>query len=122
MKNAASPLRWSVRMATTIKWKNGVNGVWTDSTNWDSGTVPGPGADAVLCASGGYTVTINTPISVGSITVNDGSATLFVNDPGQTVTIAGALTISNGALLVDTNGGEGGTSLSIGGTLINSNF
>jgi hypothetical protein len=104
-----------------IKWLGG-NGNWTTGGDWSNGLGPGPSDDAEVDATGGYTVTINTPITVGSITVTDASATLFLNDPGQTVTIAGALTISNGALLVDTSGGEGGTSLSIGGTFTNSNF
>ena len=38
----------------------------------------------MIHAAGGYTVTINTPITVNSIAVNNGSVTLTVNDPGQT--------------------------------------
>jgi hypothetical protein len=105
----------------TIKWLGG-NGNWTTATDWNPNSVPGATDDAVIDASGSYTVTISAAISVGSITVNGSSATLFVNDTGQSITVAGSLTISNGSLRVDTNGGQGGTSVSIGGTLTNDGF
>jgi hypothetical protein len=105
---------------TTIHWI-GQFGNWTTTSDWNPNQIPGATDDAVIDASGSYTVSISTPITVNSITVNDTSATLSVNDPGQTPTVAGDLS-NSGSLLVDTNGGQGGTSLSIGGTLTNSNF
>jgi hypothetical protein len=104
----------------TSKWKSGNDGIWDTAGNWSTDTVPGSSDDAVIDASGSYTVTLSVPIPVGSIAVSDSSATLAVNDPGQTETVGGGLT-NGGDLLVDTGGGQGGTTLSIGGTLSNSN-
>jgi hypothetical protein len=94
---------------TTIKWLGG-SANWTTASKWDSNSVPGATDDAVIDASGSYTVTISTPILVGSIAVNDTSATLFVNDSGQTAMVAGALS-NSGSLLVDTSDGYGGTAV-----------
>ena len=104
----------------TIHWI-GQFGNWTTATDWDMNSVPGPSDDAVIDAAGGYTVTVNTPITVNSIAVNNGSVTLTVNDPGQTVTVTQGLSDS-GALLVDSSNGQGGTTLNIGGTLSSGNF
>ena len=42
----------------TIKWISG-NGSWTTASNWSPGTVPGSSDDAVIDASGTYTVTLD---------------------------------------------------------------
>jgi hypothetical protein len=104
----------------TIKWITG-NGSWNTASKWDTGTVPGSFDDAVIDASGSYTVTLGVPITVNSIAISDSIATLAVNDSGQTETVTVGLT-NGGDLLVDTGGGQGGTALSIGGTLTNSNY
>jgi hypothetical protein len=104
----------------TIHWI-GQFGNWTTTGDWNANQVPGPSDDAVIDAASGYTVTVNTPITVNSIAVNNGSVTLFVNDPGQTVTVTAGLSDS-GALIVDSGNGQGGTTLNIGGTLSSGNF
>lgn len=83
----------------TIIWIDG-SGNWNTATAWNADAVPGSSDDAVLSAPGSYTVSITTPITVASIAVSDGSATVSVNDPGQTVTVAGELA-DGGVLLVD---------------------
>src|SRR5947209_3129407 len=102
----------------TIRW-TAADGNWTTASDWSAGTVPGPLDSALIGGSGVYTVSITTPISVGSITVADQIATLAVSDPGATVSVGTALT-NAGTLLVD-DGGSGGTTFAIGGALINSN-
>ena len=106
----------------TINW-NGGNGNWTTAIDWSTGAVPGASDDAVIAAAGGYTVAITSPITVGSIAINDGGATLAINDPGNTVSVNAAVT-NGGLLFVDAFGGQGdgGSSLTIGGTLTNSNI
>jgi hypothetical protein len=102
----------------TIKWITG-NGSWTTASKWNTGTVPGSSDDAVIDASGSYTVTLSVPITVNSIAISDSSATLAVNDSGQTETILGSLTNSS-SLNIDTGGNSFGTKLSVGGDLSNS--
>ena len=106
---------------TQVSWKSAVSGNWTTAADWSTGTIPAATDDATLGYSNGYTVSITSPIAVGSIDVTNKSATLSVNASGQTVTVAGDL-LDGGALLVDWSGGQGGTSLSIAGTLTSSNF
>jgi hypothetical protein len=67
----------------TIHWISG-NGSWTTASNWSPGTVPGSSDDAVIDASGTYTVTLTVTITVHSIAISDSSASLSVNDSGQT--------------------------------------
>ena len=90
----------------TIKWITG-NGSWTTASKWNTGTVPGSSDDAVIDASGSYTVTLGVPITVNSIAISDSSATLAVNDSGQTETILGSLTNSS-SLNIDTGGNSFG--------------
>src|SRR5208282_6745383 len=74
-----------------VSWKNAVSGNWTVAANWSTGAVPGASDDATIGLSGSYTVSITSPITVGSIAVSDGVATLSVNDSGQIVTVTGNL-------------------------------
>ena len=91
----------------TINWKGG-NGDWNTTSAWDSGTVPGPSDDAVIAAAGGYTVTITSSVSVGSIAITDGSASLVASGSGISVSVgttvsnAGQLSLQNGATLTTT--------------------
>ena len=51
-------------------WAGG-NGIWSTAGQWNGG-VPGAASDAVLDASGNYTVLMNAPTTVGSIEVVSG--------------------------------------------------
>jgi hypothetical protein len=86
---------------------------------WDTGTVPGSSDAAVIDASGSYTVTLTTPISVGWIAISDSGATLSVNDSGQTQTVSGSLT-NGGTLNIDTDGNSSASQLGVAGDLTNS--
>src|SRR5439155_1384266 len=78
--------------------------------------------DAAKDPDGSSTLTLSvpiTPITVHSSEISDSSAACAVNDSGLTVTVG----LTNGGnLLVDSSGGQGGTTVSIGGTLNNSNY
>jgi hypothetical protein len=106
-------------MAATF-WIVG-SGNWATAADWSTGVVPGSADDAFISAPGGYTVSIITPITVASIALDNASATLAVSDSGGTATVTGDLD-DGGGLLVDWSGGQGGTTLSIGGTLASNNF
>ena len=64
---------------------------------------------------------VTAGIDVGVIAVTDTGATLNVSTPGQTDLVSDDL-INLGTLAVDTGYGEGGTTLTIGGTLGNANL
>jgi hypothetical protein len=42
---------------TQIFWKTAINGNFATASDWSTGTVPGPGDDAVINAAGTYKVT-----------------------------------------------------------------
>src|SRR5438552_3286651 len=103
---------------TTKTWINGTNGNWNTASDWDTGTVPGPGDDAIIQ---GGTVSLTTPITVDSISISQATQTralgvLSIADPGGTDTVTGNLN-NNGGLFVDS--ASSGSTLTIGGTLTN---
>lgn len=71
----------------TKSWSNPVNGSFTNAANWSSGSIPGPGDDAVIGVAGAYIVSLTAPITVQSITVSGPSATLSVADRGGTESV-----------------------------------
>ena len=106
---------------TAISWASGASGDWSLNTNWNPQNEPGSGDDATIGVGGSYTVTLTTAVTVGSITLSDANADLAIEDPGATEAVTGNLT-NSGALLVDAfYSGQGGTQLTVDGTLTNSN-
>ena len=96
----------------TKNWIDGT-GDWNTASNWDTGTVPGPGDNAVIQFG---TVSLHTPVTVGSISLTTSSATLGIVDPG-TDAVTGDFS-NSGTVGVDF-GISSGTTLTIGGTLTN---
>ena len=106
-------------LAQGDEWLNTSGGTWTDSTdaatNWSDGALP-RSIDNVLidlAGSGSYTVTIpnGATADAGSLTLNNANATL---DVAGTLTIADALTIDAGRLVV-----EAGNDITVGTTVTN---
>jgi len=79
---------------TTIDWRKGVTGDWSQATDWSSGTVPNA-ADAVLIqAAGSYTLTISQA-AAASLTLDAASAEVLVDGHLQ---LGGALNVQAGTL------------------------
>ena len=103
----------------SIGWKTATSGNWTTAADWTGGAVPGSGDDVTLGLSGGYAVSITSPITtVSTISITNSSATLLVQDVVTGLT-SGDFT-NSGTFDVDTNNGGGGSDLTIGGILTNS--
>jgi Ca2+-binding RTX toxin-like protein len=93
-------------------WNGSVDN-WTVDADWSGGVEPGA-ADAVTINGG--VVKVTAPISAQSIV--NGSILQFMSaGPGSSV---GGGLANTGQFLLDTSFGEGGSTLSIGGTLTNS--
>jgi hypothetical protein len=104
----------------TKTW-NGSNADWYANSSGDW-TPPGDPAatDDVAIGSGTVTLAVgDAGISVNSITLS-GSGVLQIRDPGGMQAVAGNLALSGSAQLLIDDGGSGGSSLTIGGTLANS--
>ncbi len=68
----------------------GAAGQWDDALNWDNGS---PAGQAAIISTAGVTITSNIALAAPtSLTVTGGSLT--INDPGQTLTVTGAVTIT----------------------------
>jgi hypothetical protein len=98
--------------AATIAWTNTAGGNWSVAANWDLNQVPGPSDDAVITASGTYTVTLDISPVVASVALGGSIGQQSLATGGST------LTLSN-ASLVDTKGilQLGGGVLNCGGPL-----
>jgi hypothetical protein len=98
----------------TFTWTNSNAGDWTDPANWDLGSVPGSGDEAVLSSAAGtatvasgYSLTLDSLISQGG-TLALGEATVL--------TVATALTLA-GVIQGGTIQTSGASTLFQGGTL-----
>jgi RHS repeat-associated protein len=87
----------------TVSWKAPVDGFWDVGSNWDSGTVPAPGDDAVIDQAGAaFTVTVRNAQSVHSLRSKDGLALT-----GGSLTVAaasridGSLALGGGTLVAN---------------------
>ncbi len=109
---------------STIDWAAGLSGLWTTAANWVGDTVPGASDTAVIDAASSrhYTVTLNSPVMVGGIVLDQADAVLAVSSsltsPDIDVeagtlslvgaTIAGTIAQTGGAIDI----GKGNTTLS----------
>jgi hypothetical protein len=78
---------------TTVNWL-GETADWMTGGDWDTGSPPGPLDDAVLGGTTSYFVTVSTSAAVKSLIISDGSASLWVNNAGGTLSVSGDLTNS----------------------------
>ena len=81
-------------------WANSSGGDWSTGVDWSFGSAPSSGIDAVIDASGGYTVTISSSDTdvANSLTITAAGAGADVQDEtGGSLTLTGALTIDAGS-------------------------
>src|SRR5271165_4313598 len=124
---------------TTITWNDGTGNWTTDTTKWTPTGPPVATSDVVIGSTSNGNVTLDHPAAntINSLTINTsnvlsitGATALTVTTTGTnsgTVGLAGtaALTVTSGftnsgALDLDTSAfGDGGGSLTVGGTLAN---
>ncbi len=107
---------------SSTNWNNTSGGNWTDGANWDNG-VPTEADDATLGLTGGYSVVLSggEAAAANSLTISDTNASLQLNtNGGSSTTLAVQAGLTNGGTVdLDRFFGEGGSDLTIGGTLAN---
>ena len=102
-----------------ITWK-GASGDWSNAANWSGSVLPGASDTAAFTGSG-YTVTVSTPVAVGSVTFNAPGSLLWDSDAltlGGTFSLqAGTLALAYGSITGGTLALAGGMFQASGGTL-----
>ena len=79
-----------------IFWNNAVSDNFSNTTDWSTGTVPGPADIAVMTASGIYTVTADGSSSQTVLGINTGSgATLAITNSSTFIATAGTVLGAN---------------------------
>ena len=84
-----------------ISWKTAVSGDWSTGTLWTGNIAPAGTDDVTVGIAGAYDVTVSTAHAARTLVLNDATGTLEVQN---TLTMGGALTVSNGLLLLDSGG------------------
>jgi hypothetical protein len=111
-----------------ITWASGASGNWSNPTNWSPNQVPGPEDTAAITASGNYTVTVDTSVTVNGLILGSSDATtqtVLLNgqslaiSQSATVNTNGVINVGNGTLDFDPYGGSimNGSLNCSGGTL-----
>ena len=104
---------------TTDTWVGG-SGNWTDGVDWSTGSEPGA-TDSVVIGASGSDVTLNTAVTVASITLGSAgvpSPTLDIENSTGADIVAGGFT-NYGNLSVDADASARKSNFSVGGTLTN---
>jgi len=98
--------------AVAFTWiGSGDGSSWNDPANWDVGSgYPDDAGDTATIALLGVTVTVNETITVGSVTLNEATASVSLL-PGNSLTVTNDLTITAGDLNVNAE------TLSVGGAV-----
>ena len=117
--------------AATIVWTNTASGGWNTAANWNPNSVPGTNDTAVI-TNAGVTVSLNSATTVGAVILGtNGAGTVTLSLNGQTLSLAGPLTVNpSGSFTVNSgsltgitsanailSGAIGWTGGSLGGTL-----
>src|SRR5580658_3413360 len=102
-------------------WTTGASGTWTTAGDWSScnSTDPNNGGgniyNATISVGGSYTVTLATPVTLGTLTLDNGGATLANS---STLTTGDGVTLTAGTLQGGTYDTGGTTAVSVqSGTL-----
>ena len=102
-------------MGATITWASGASGNWSNTNNWNPNQVPGASDTAIITASGNYTVTVDSNVTVNALVLGSSDATtqtIRLNgqflDIGQSATVNsnGVINVSSGTLNFDSYGGS----------------
>jgi len=111
-----------------LNWVNRSGGNWSGATNWGTGLVPGPVSSPAITLGGNYTVTLDVPAAVDSLTVggSSGLQTLSI-PPGQNLSLLNGGTFNSQGCLNQNNstislGTAGQLTLAGGCTNSNGNF
>ena len=82
----------------TIAWNNTTGGVWSSAVNWNPHVVPTALDTVQITTPGTYTVTVDTTVTISSLTLGGTSGVQTLTNNLQTVTITNGVVAANGIL------------------------
>jgi hypothetical protein len=94
-----------------IAWTNTSGGYWNVATNWSPNQVPSSADDAIITASGAYTVTLNTSTNINSLTLGGASGQQTITNNGYNLTLNQASVINTNGVFALNSGSMKGTGL-----------
>jgi hypothetical protein len=105
--------------ADPVVWINSSGGSWSDATSWNPNRVPGPGDDAVISVDGTYSVILDVPASVGSLTVGGGVSGIQTLDSstGQPLTLAHSSVIQTNGVVISSGSLSAPAGLQVNGSV-----
>jgi uncharacterized glyoxalase superfamily protein PhnB len=105
LNGAVSTLTGTLQIDTSVRWANGISGIWQTASDWNLGTLPTAANGVLITAPGTYTVTDPQSTTVYSVATAPG-ATLditggtFTTDAGTGSGVnAGTIRVESGAAL-----------------------
>jgi len=124
----ASLVGQDTSVAVTVNWKNPVSGSWSEPSNWNPATVPGPGDDVFIDMVGVYEVTLDVSAEIASLSIGSGTLNQKLSTKGQILIIrglaqifpAGELTIGAGSVVSCTGGVENDGIIELADATLNS--
>jgi hypothetical protein len=108
----------SIGHCATLVWTNTAGGVWGTSSNWFPNLVPGSSDDAIITNAGTFTVTLNTSLTVGSLTLGGSSGQQRLATAAYTLTLnSNSVVNGSGVLALDGGALNGSGALTVIGLL-----
>jgi hypothetical protein len=101
----------------TICWTNTSGGLWSSPANWSPNVVPGSSDTALIAAAGTYTVTLDTSVTISSLTLGGASGVQTLTNYSQTLAITNSSQVTANGLLALGGGTLTGGPLTLAGTL-----
>ncbi len=105
--------------AATITWTNVAGGNWENAANWSPAQVPGGVDDAVITASGTFTVVMNTGTTVHSLTLGGSTGQqTFSNNSSLNVTFSNPSVVNANGVFAWNGGTVSGGGFTVNGQLL----
>jgi hypothetical protein len=102
--------------AGSFVWTNSSGGTWSDSNSWSPNSVPSTGDDAFITNNGTYDVSLDTSVTVDSLTIGGTNGTQTFHTGASTLNVNEFCTVNtNGAFDLEGGAFSGPGSLTVSG-------
>ncbi len=82
-----------------VFWINTAGGSWSETANWDTGTLPGPNDDVMIVSSGTYSIVMDISPTIRSLTFGSSTGSQTLCATSQTLTCSSPSSITTSAIM-----------------------